>query len=104
MSEYQYFEWQTVNRLLTEAEQIAVGRLSSHIEVSSSQAVVTYSWGNFKHDPRQVLVGFFRRAPLHGKLGQPPASVSFPGGTVESGSDRTVLRAGSDHIQNPWRV
>jgi prevent-host-death family protein len=59
MSEYQYFEWQTVNRLLTESEQVAVGRLSSHIEVSSSRAVVTYSWGDFKHDPRQVLVRFF---------------------------------------------
>ncbi|MGA2263568.1 MAG: hypothetical protein ABSH28_19295 [Acidobacteriota bacterium] len=34
-----------MNRLLTEAEQVAVGRLSSHIEVSSSRAVVTYSWG-----------------------------------------------------------
>ena len=59
MSEYQYYEWQTVDRLLTEEEQEAVGRLSSHIEVSSSQAVVTYAWGDFKHDPRNVLVRFF---------------------------------------------
>ncbi len=59
MSEYQYYEWQTVDRLLTEAEQDAVGRLSSHIEVSSTRAVVTYSWGDFKHDPRQILARFF---------------------------------------------
>ena len=59
MSEYQYFEWQTVNRLLTQAEQDAVRHLSSHIEVSGSRAIVTYSWGDFKHDPRQVLVRFF---------------------------------------------
>jgi hypothetical protein len=59
VSEYQYYEWQTVDRLLTEEEQEAVGRLSSHIEVSSSQAVVTYAWGDFKHDPRQVLARFF---------------------------------------------
>ena len=43
MSEYQYYEWQTVDRLLTEAEQEAVCKLSSHIEVSASRAVVTYS-------------------------------------------------------------
>ena len=59
MSEYQYYEWQTVDRLLTETEQETVGRLSSHIEVSSIRAVVTYSWGDFKHDPRQVLARFF---------------------------------------------
>lgn len=58
MSEFQYFEWQTVNRLLTEEEQTAVSRLSSHIDVSSSRAAVTYSWGDFKHDPRQVLARF----------------------------------------------
>jgi len=52
MTEYQYFEWQTVDRLLTEAEQEAVSDLSSHIDVSASRAVVTYAYGSFKHDPR----------------------------------------------------
>lgn len=59
MSEYQYYEWQTVDRLLTEAEQKAVGNLSSHIEVSSSRAVVTYSYGDFKaerHPPGRLPV------------------------------------------------
>ncbi|MBI2440239.1 MAG: hypothetical protein HYV35_02595 [Lentisphaerae bacterium] len=56
MSEYQYYEWQTIDRLLTEKEQEAVSRLSSHIDVSSSRAVVTYHWGDFKHDARTVLV------------------------------------------------
>ena len=41
MSEYQYHEWQTVDRVLTLEEQAAVNDLSSHIEVSSSRAVVT---------------------------------------------------------------
>jgi hypothetical protein len=59
VSEYQYYEWQTVDRLLTEDEQQAVRNLSSHIEVSSSRAVVTYSYGSFKHDVRHVLARFF---------------------------------------------
>ena len=59
MSEYQYYERQAVDRLLTDAEQEAVRNLSSHIEVSSSRAVVTYSYGDFKHDPRTVLMRFF---------------------------------------------
>ena len=59
MSEYQYHEWQTVDRVLTPAEQAAVNNLSSHIDVSSSRAVVTYHWSNFRHDPRQVLLKYF---------------------------------------------
>jgi hypothetical protein len=41
MSEYQYHEWQTVDRVLTAEEQAEVDSLSSHIEVSSSRAAVT---------------------------------------------------------------
>ena len=59
MSEYQHYEWQIIDRPLTEAEQAAVNKLSSHIEVSATQAVVTYTWGDFKHDPRQVLARYF---------------------------------------------
>ncbi len=42
MSEYQYYEWQTLERPLTAAEQKTVNGLSSHIDVTSTQAVVTY--------------------------------------------------------------
>jgi hypothetical protein len=60
MSEYQYYEWQTVDRPLTAREQEDVDGLSSHMDtVTSTQAVVTYSWGDFKHDPKQVLLKYF---------------------------------------------
>ena len=59
MSEYQHHEWQAVDRVLTLEEQAAVNDLSSHIEVSSSRAVVTYHWSDFRHDPKQVLLKYF---------------------------------------------
>ena len=59
MSEYQYHEWQAIDRVLTHEEQAAVNDLSSHIEVSSSRAVVTYHWSDFRHDPKQVLLKYF---------------------------------------------
>ena len=59
MSEYQYHEWQTVDRLLTLEEQAEVESLSSHIEVSSSRAVVTYNWSSFRHNPNRVLLNYF---------------------------------------------
>ncbi len=60
MSEYQYYEWQTIDRPLDPNERKAVSLLSSHMEtVTSTQAAVSYSWGDFKHDPRQVLLQYF---------------------------------------------
>jgi hypothetical protein len=59
MSEYQYHEWQTLERPLTTDEQIAVDALSSHIDVTATQAIVTYHWSNFRHDPLEVLAEYF---------------------------------------------
>lgn len=82
MSEYQYYEWQAVDRLLTQAEQKAVGKLSSHIEVSASRAVVTYSYGDFKHDPRTVLARFFDAHLYLANWGSRRLMFSFPSGLV----------------------
>jgi hypothetical protein len=60
MSEYQYYEWQTIDRPLSPSEQTDVNGLSSHMDtVTSTQAIVTYSWGDFKHDPQKVLLSYF---------------------------------------------
>ena len=80
MSEYQYYEWQTIDRLLTEEEQTAVNRLSSHIDVTPSQAIVTYDWGDFKHDPRQVLVRYFDAHFYWANWGSRRLMFRFPAG------------------------
>jgi hypothetical protein len=59
INEYQYYEWQAIDRPLTREERAAVDRLSSHITVTSTSAWVDYSWGDFKHDPKQVLARYF---------------------------------------------
>ena len=84
MSEYQYYEWQTLDRPLTPEEQAAVSELSSHIEVTSSQAVVTYSWGNFKHDPRQVLARYFDAFLYLANWGSKRLAFRFPKGLLDS--------------------
>ena len=60
MSEYQYYEWQTIDRPLSASERAQVNDLSSHMDtVTSTQAIVSYSWGDFKHDPKEVLLKYF---------------------------------------------
>jgi len=83
MSEYQYHEWQTIDRLLTPIEQAAVNQLSSHIAVSSSKAVVTYNWGNFKHDPRQVLLKYLDAYFYQANWGSMRLMFRFPKGMLE---------------------
>ena len=82
MSEYQYYEWQTIDRLLTPEQQAAVNRLSSHIEVSSSRAMVTYNWGDFKHDPKKVLLQYFDAFFYLANWGSRHLMFSFPKGLL----------------------
>ena len=89
MSEYQHYEWQTVDRPLTEDEQEAVSRLSSHIEVSSSRAVVTYAYGEFKHDPRTVLARFFDAHLYLANWGSRRLMFRFPAGLLSLESVET---------------
>ncbi len=83
MSEYQYYEWQTLDRPLTAAEQKAVNELSSHINVTSAQAIVTYNWGSFKHDPVNVLAKYFEAYLYFANWGTRRLAFRFPNGLVD---------------------
>jgi hypothetical protein len=83
MSEYQYHEWQTIDRVLTPQEQIDVESLSSHIEVSASHAVVTYHWSDFRHNPKQVLLDYFDAYFYCANWGSLQLMFRFPKGLVD---------------------
>jgi hypothetical protein len=59
MSEYQYYEFRTINRQLTAAERTAVNKLSSHGHTTATSFSVDYSYGDFKHNPDDVLARYF---------------------------------------------
>ncbi|WP_322791810.1 hypothetical protein [Bellilinea sp.] len=83
MSEYQYHEWQAVDRLLTPEEQSAVNGLSSHIDVTANRAVVTYHWSDFRHDPKQVLLKYFDAYFYWANWGRLRLMFRFPQGLLE---------------------
>src|SRR5258708_8236555 len=78
MSEYQRYEFMTNDRPLTQAQLEAVNGLSSHIETSSTHALVEYDWGNFKHDPIAVLHQFFDRFLYWANWRAPRLAFRFP--------------------------
>ena len=59
MSEYQYYEFQAIDRPLTEQEQRAVSRLSSRVDPNPRRAIFVYNYGDFRGDPKEVLADYF---------------------------------------------
>jgi hypothetical protein len=84
MSEYQRYEFMTVDRPLTREQLNAVNRLSSHIEATSTQAIIEYHWGDFKHDPIKVLHQFFDGFLYWANWGNPQLAFRIPHGLMRS--------------------
>ncbi len=82
MSEYQRYEFMTIDRPLTRAQLDAVNALSSHIEASSTHALIEYHWGDFKHDPIKVLHEFFDGFLYWANWGSPQLALRFPHGIL----------------------
>ena len=59
MSEYQYYEFQAIERSLTKAEQQEISRLSSRVRLTSRKAIFSYSYGNFPANEEQILAEYF---------------------------------------------
>ena len=59
MSEYQYYEFEAVDRRLTEAEMAEVRTLSSRVVLKPTSAHFVYHYGDFPGKPEAVLVKYF---------------------------------------------
>jgi hypothetical protein len=82
MSEYQRYEFMTCDRPLTRAQLDEVNGLSSHIEASSTHAVIEYHWGDFKHDPIKVLYKYFDGFLYWANWGSPQLALRIPHGVL----------------------
>ncbi len=91
MSEYQYYEWQTIDRPLTSPERVAVDQLSSHITVSATGAWVDYSWGDFKHEPLDVLADYFDAFLYAANWGEQRLAFRFPAELLDAESMQPYL-------------
>lgn len=59
VSEYQYYEFQAIDRPLTDGEQGTLRRYSSRATITSRRFVVDYSWGSFKGDAAEWMEEYF---------------------------------------------
>jgi hypothetical protein len=92
MSEYQFYEWQTIDRPLTATEQAEAEALSSHIAVTSTRAWVEYHWGGFRHDPLEALARYFDAFLYYAGWGDQRLAFRFPAGLLREADLQPYLR------------
>jgi hypothetical protein len=59
VSEYQYYEFRTIDRPLSETEVDALGAISTRAEITSTSFTNNYEWGDLKADPLKLLAKYF---------------------------------------------
>ena len=86
MSEFQYYEFYSVDRELTKKERQEVDELSSRFSPSSRRAVFTYSYSSFRHDEEKVLLSYFDFFLYLSNWGSTRIMYKFPKGLVDYNS------------------
>jgi hypothetical protein len=59
MSEYQYYEFQAIDRPLSEADREALRALSTRARITATSFTNSYEWGDFKGDPAKLMERWF---------------------------------------------
>jgi hypothetical protein len=59
MSEYQYYEFQAIDRPLGPKEQAALRAISTRARITSTSFTNTYEWGDLKANPLNLLARYF---------------------------------------------
>jgi len=91
MSEYEYYEFQTVDRRLTAEQQAEMRQLSKRVDLSPTRAAFNYSYGSFRGDPLEVLEKHFDALLYIANWGTKMLAFRFPAGAVDAGSLQPYL-------------
>ncbi|MCC3439300.1 hypothetical protein [Microcoleus sp. PH2017_05_CCC_O_A] len=83
MSEYQYYEFQSVDRRLTQSEQEAISKLSSRAQISSSKAIFVYNYGDLPGNEKQLLIKYFDAMFYIANWGSLQLMFRFPKGLID---------------------
>jgi hypothetical protein len=59
MSEYQYYEFQTLDRFLTEGEQSELRKITSRGDITHNSLTNVYHFGDFKGNPWKLMEKYF---------------------------------------------
>ena len=89
MSEYQYYEFQAIDRPLSEADRQALRDLSTRARITATSFTNSYEWGDFKGDPAKLMERWFDLHLYLANWGSRRLMVRLPARMI----DRQVLDA-----------
>ena len=78
MSEFQLYDFRTIDRPLTSSERQTVSGWSSRSKVSTTKAVFTYSYGDFSKNVEEVVAQYFDMALYLSSYGMRQIVFRFP--------------------------
>ena len=59
MSEYQYYEFQAVDKPLNEQDMRELRKLSTRAQITPTSFINVYNWGDFRGDPLTLVEKYF---------------------------------------------
>ncbi|MEM8638497.1 MAG: hypothetical protein AAGG51_06780 [Cyanobacteria bacterium P01_G01_bin.54] len=83
MSEFQYYEFRALDRPLTAQDKIYIQSLSSRVRPSRDQAIFTYSYGDFRGQPEDLLDRCFDIMLYMANFGVRRLMLRFPKGALD---------------------
>ena len=89
MSEYQYYEFQAIDRPLTKAEMAAVRALSTRATITPTRFQNEYHWGDFKGDPLVLMERYYDAHVYYANWGTRQFMLRLPRELLDA---ETVLR------------
>ena len=99
MSEYQYYEFRTVDRPLTNSEMAELRRLSTRAEITPTRFTNTYHWGDFGGSPEDMMGKSFDAHVYLANWGSFRLMLRLPRGVVEE----RILEAYRHAVEQRYR-
>lgn len=97
MSEFQYYDFQSIDRKLKQSEISQISKISSRVKPTSYQAIFTYSYSDFPKDYKKVLAKYFDAMLYAANWGTRILCFRFPEDLLDS---KQVLPYCKDDIIN----
>jgi hypothetical protein len=95
VSEYQYYEFQAVDRPLTQREMRVLRRYSTRATITATRFVNHYEWGNFKGDESSWMQKYFDAFLYYANWGTHRLMLRLPSRTLDIKTAKRYLRGNS---------
>ncbi len=84
MSEYQYYEFQAIDRPLNEEERSVIGQISSRADLTPTRAAFTYNYSDFPRSVKEILTKYFDAMIYLTNWGSKQLMFRFPKSLIET--------------------